>query len=171
VASIAALLLQANPSLTPAQIVSALEASASPMSTMVPDPADKVGYGFVQAGAALASVPPGAPTLTLSTSSITVGKSATLTWSSINTSGCAASGDWSGSLASSGSQSVTPSAVGSQTYTLTCSNAVGSASGSVMLSVIAAPAAHSGGGSIDEVTVLMLLALWLTRETRRRRMA
>jgi hypothetical protein len=154
--------------LTPAQIVTALEASASPMSTMVPDPSDKDGYGFVQAIAALALVPPGPPTLTFSASSITVGSSATLTWSSLNTSGCTATGSWSGSLASSGSQSVTPSAVGSQTYTLTCLNAQGSASSSATLSAVAAPAAHSGGGAMDEVTVLTLLALWLTREACRR---
>jgi subtilase family protein len=169
VASIAALMQQMNSALTPTQIVNALEMSAASMGSGSPNFND--GYGFVQAGAALALLPPGAPSLTASATSLSEGGSATLTWSSLNTSACTASGAWSGTLPTSGSQSVSPTAVGIATYTLSCSNAVGSASTSVMLSVAAvAPAPHSGGGgAIDELTLLTLSVSWVMRQLRRRR--
>ncbi|HEX4152015.1 MAG TPA: S8 family serine peptidase [Steroidobacteraceae bacterium] len=66
--------------------------------------------------------PPATPTLTLGSSSVEVGTATTLAWSSTNATGCTASGAWSGSLAASGSESVTPAAIGPQAYTLTCSN-------------------------------------------------
>jgi outer membrane protein assembly factor BamB len=46
----------------------------------------------------------------------------TLTWSSTNANSCTASGEWSGTLPSSGSQVVTPQTLGNHTYTLTCAN-------------------------------------------------
>jgi len=118
----------------------------------------------------LALLPPGAPTLAASTSMVSAGGSVTLTWSSLNASSCTASDDWSGTLPTSGSKTVSPSAVGTATYMLSCSNAVGSASTSVVLSVVAAAApAHSGGGGgIDEVTLLALATFWLIRQQRRR---
>jgi len=76
-----------------------------------------------------------AVTLTANPTAITLGKSATLNWSSSNVSSCTASGAWSGSLATSGSKSVTPSATGTQVYTLTCTGASGSASGSASVAV------------------------------------
>ena len=51
-----------------------------------------------------------------------VGQPTTLTWSSTQASSCMASGEWSGALASSGSQVVTPSTVGNHSYSLTCGN-------------------------------------------------
>lgn len=51
---------------------------------------------------------------------LTVGQTSKLTWSSANASACQASGAWSGSVATSGTQLVTPDAAGSYTYTLTC---------------------------------------------------
>lgn len=122
-AAIAALMLQANPAATPTQIYSALDKSALAMGS--PTPNFSAGYGFIQADAALMQIPPGAPTLTLSASSVVVGKPVTITWSSIAATGCTASGDWSGALKASGSQTLTPSAVGTATYTLTCANAGG----------------------------------------------
>jgi hypothetical protein len=168
VASIAALMLQTNPGLTPTQIVNALETSASAMDGSSPNFND--GYGFVQAGAALALLPPGAPTLTASAASVTMGNSVTLTWASLNTSSCTASGGWSGTLATSGSQSVSPTGVGTATtYTLTCSNAVSSANSSVSVNVLAVPApapSHSGGGGFDVLTLVALAGFWLLRRTR-----
>ena len=63
-------------------------------------------------------------TVSLSASPTTtgVGQPATLTWSSTQATSCTASGDWSGALASSGSQAVVPSTVGNHTYSLTCGN-------------------------------------------------
>jgi hypothetical protein len=170
VAAIAALMLQANPALTPAQIYQALRDGALPMAT--PSPNIDSGYGFVQADAAFAAMPqvvPAAPTLTLAASSIAVGASTTITWSSANTTGCTASGSWSGALAASGSQSVTPAGVGTDTYTLTCTNATGtSAASSADLTVTAvgtapAPSGHGGGGDLDLLALLCLTGLGLAR--------
>jgi len=58
-AAIAALLLQANSSLTPAQIYGALQKTALPMGATTPD--FNSGYGFIQADAALATLPAAAP--------------------------------------------------------------------------------------------------------------
>ena len=74
-AGIAALMLQADPTATPAQIYSSLRSSALPMST--PTPNFSSGYGFIQADAALVI-----PTLSLSVPSIALGSTATLTWTS-----------------------------------------------------------------------------------------
>src|SRR5262245_22908175 len=57
--------------------------------------------------------------LTIDDDSITLGESATLTWTS-NGNTCSASGDWSGMKAGSGSETVTPNAAGTFTYSLTC---------------------------------------------------
>jgi len=58
-------------------------------------------------------------TLAVSPASVAVGQSATLTWSSSDTTSCTASGAWSGTQALSGNAIVTPAA-GSYTYTLSC---------------------------------------------------
>ena len=180
VASIAALLLQADPALTPAEIYSVLQQSGAPMGA-IPDPTATTpifnfdsGYGFVQANIAAQKSPavlPPAPTLTLASTSIVTGSSTTLTWSSVNTSdGCTASGSWSGPLASNGSQTVSPTAVGSDTYTLFCSNFAGpSTATSVTLTVSAAslplptPSSGGGGGALGLSTLLGLLALCAAR--------
>jgi hypothetical protein len=167
VASIAALLLQADPSLTPTQIYSVLQQSAVPIGAAptAGSPNYAAGYGFVQADVAAGKIPagvPATPTLSLTPSSITVGSSTTITWSSANSTGCTASGNWSGALASTGTQTVAPSAVGTDTYTLICANAAGSsAAASVTLSVKAAtPAAtSSGGGATSLVTLLGLVGV------------
>jgi hypothetical protein len=121
-AGIAALMLQANPQATPAQIYTALETSALPIGTPPTSGANPTynftaGYGFIQADAALSQ-----PSLTLATTTIPLGASTTLTWSTIEASSCTASGDWSGTLAAQGTQTVTPTATGIATYTLTCTN-------------------------------------------------
>ena len=79
---------------------------------------------------------PPTPTLSLSASpaSIASGSSSTLTWSSSNADSCTASGDWSGSKATSGSQS-TGALTSSKTYMLTCTGAGGTANRSVTVSV------------------------------------
>jgi hypothetical protein len=59
VASIAALMIQTNPAVTPAQMVNALEMSAITMDGTSPNFND--GYGLVQAGPALAMIPPADP--------------------------------------------------------------------------------------------------------------
>jgi hypothetical protein len=127
-ASIAALMLQANAADTPTQIYSALRASALPMSGVTPN--FNSGYGFIQADAALALLVPGPPTLTLAATAVAIGKSTTITWSSVDAASCTASGSWSGTLATSGTKTLSPTAVGTSTYTLTCANSAGTSTAS-----------------------------------------
>ena len=64
----------------------------------------------------------GAATLSISIAptAITLGQSATVTWSS-NGSRCTASGAWTGSKSGDGSEMVTPTGTGTLTYSLICS--------------------------------------------------
>jgi hypothetical protein len=62
-------------------------------------------------------------TIAVSPASITVGQSATVTWSSTNATSCTASGAWSGAEATSGTLSVSPSATGTASYALACTGA------------------------------------------------
>jgi hypothetical protein len=180
-ASIAVLLLQAAPSLTPTQIYGLLQQSALPIGTAptTTNPNYAAGYGFVQANLAANNVPVAdlvvpAPTLTLASSSIVVGSSTTLTWSSANNQGCTASGSWNGAMAATGSQTVSPTAVGTYTYTLLCTNNVTGPTPptSVTLSVTATPPPSSGGGggAVGLATLLGLLAICLERTRRSRRL-
>jgi len=143
-AGIAALMLQANGAVTPSEIYNALESSAVAIGSVPTTGASptynfNAGYGFINADAALALIP---PTLTVAPNSIALGGSTTITWSSVETSGCTASGAWSGALAASGTQQITPTTLGTQTYTLACtsaSNGAVSAATSVNVNVGALP--------------------------------
>jgi hypothetical protein len=131
-ASIAALMLQANPAITPAQIYQTLRNSALPMAAQ--SPSTQSGFGFIQANTVLVL-----PTLSLGSSSLAVGGSTTITWSTISATTCTASGSWSGTLAPNGSQTVTISGFGTNTYALTCTDAVGTTgASSVNLTDVAA---------------------------------
>jgi hypothetical protein len=82
-----------------------------------------------------------AVTLSIQPTTIAVGQTGTLMWSTTGASTCSASGAWSGSEATTGTQMVTPTTAGSNTYTLTCTAPSGSGyggggSGSTAMSVI-----------------------------------
>jgi hypothetical protein len=79
-----------------------------------------------------------APTVSLdaAASSVTSGSTTTLNWSSTNATGCTASGAWSGSKGTSGSEA-TAALTADATYSLNCSGAGGSASDSVTVAVSA----------------------------------
>ena len=64
------------------------------------------------------SNPPASLTISVSPDTITLGESATVTWTS--NAPCTASGAWSGTKARSGSETVTPAETGTFTYTLVC---------------------------------------------------
>jgi hypothetical protein len=132
-AAAAALMLQANPAVTGAQIVQALENSAQAIALAPPD--YNSGYGFIDVNAALASLPASAPMLKLSSSTIYLTQSSTLSWLAVNSTSCTAAGSWSGGQPAAGTQTVTPTATGTATYTLTCMSAAGSQSASATLTV------------------------------------
>ena len=173
-AAAAALMLQANPALTNTQIIAAFQNAALPMSARATSAAGydyDDGHGFLDVNAAFSQLPAAAPTIAVNPTSLTVGSSATLTWTAINANGCTASGSWSGSQASSGTQTVTPSAAGTNTYTLTCTGANGAVSSSATLTVNAAVSSSGGhgGGAIDTGTLLALGAVLLVGRHLRRR--
>jgi hypothetical protein len=72
-------------------------------------------------------------TLSVSSSSIDEGQSATLSWTSTNATSCTASGGWSGTRSTTGSQIVSPAAT--VNYILTCNGAGGSFSNSDSVTV------------------------------------
>ena len=160
-AAAAALMWQANPAVTAAQIDAALQDSALVMGGALNNDS---GYGFIQADAALALLPPAPPSISVSPTSVTIGSSATLTWSSINTTGCSASGSWTGVQSTSGSQSITPTTTGANTYTLTCAGSGGTNTNSVVLTANAnSSGSGGGGGSLDEISLLALCGALLLR--------
>jgi Subtilase family len=156
-AAAAALLWQANSALTAPQIATALEQTALPMS----EGAQGAGAGFVQVGAALAAIPIGAPSLSLSPTEVTTGSTATLTWASYGTSSCMATGSWSGTQATSGTMTLTPTAAGSLTYSLACTGTSGTSSTSSVTLTVQSAAAHHGGGALDAATLALLLIVLL----------
>ncbi len=169
VASIAALMLQANPAVTPTEIYTALRTTALPMASKSPN--YDSGYGLVQADAAFAATPqvvPAAPTLTLAASSLLVGGSTTINWSSVNATGCTASGSWSGAMAVSGTQMVKPTAAGTDAYSLTCANAAGSSAASSVTLTVTAPSSGGGGGGLDLLTLLGIAGIGVARILRLR---
>jgi hypothetical protein len=112
------------------------------------------------------ATPAPAVTLSANPTSVAAGSPTTLTWSSTNASSCTASGSWSGTQATGGTQSVTPSAIGSYNYTLVCTGAGGSATASVTVSanlVAVTVTAKSGGGAMSGYLLLALGFLGLLR--------
>jgi hypothetical protein len=104
----------------------------------------------------VASPPPPTVTLSANPATVTRGGSSTLSWTTTNAESCTASGAWSGSKPTSGSESTGPLGA-SATYTLTCAGAGGSASRSVTvtvkkgkpkLSIVASPSVVSPGGRV-----------------------
>ena len=81
-----------------------------------------------------------APTaaLTASPTVVASGGQATLSWTSTNAATCAASGGWSGTLATSGSQTEGP-LTSNTTYSLTCSSSSGKASSAASATVNVTP--------------------------------
>src|SRR3989344_3037698 len=84
------------------------------------------------------SAPTPAPTVSLSASATSVnsGGSSTLTWSSTNATSCTASGAWSGTKATGGSQTLT-NLISTGTYTLSCTGSGGTTVQSVTIAITA----------------------------------
>jgi hypothetical protein len=86
------------------------------------------------------SAPPPAPTLTLTANptSVSSGGSSTLNWSSANTTSCTASGGWTGTKATSGSQTIS-NITTTTNYSLQCTGAGGSISRTAQVTVGSTP--------------------------------
>ncbi|MDQ5949102.1 MAG: trimeric autotransporter adhesin [Patescibacteria group bacterium] len=87
-------------------------------------------------------------TVTANPTSGTAPMASTITWTTTNSpSSCTASGAWSGAkTASGGSQSVTSIPAGTNTFSLSCTNAFGTSAGSV---VVTATAANTGAPTVS----------------------
>ncbi|MDB2370687.1 S8 family serine peptidase [Gammaproteobacteria bacterium] len=92
------------------------------------------GGGGGGGSAPVAPTPNISVTLSASANSADVNSSITLTWSSTLATSCSASGSWSGSKATSGSESITIGVGGSNTFSLSCS-ASGANSGNASTTV------------------------------------
>jgi hypothetical protein len=93
------------------------------------------GVSATASVAVTAPVPLPAVSLALAPASITTAQSAQLTWSATNANSCTASGAWSGARATSGTLAVSSTTAGSFVYTIDCSGAGGSATGTATLTV------------------------------------
>lgn len=122
------------------------------------------GYGTL--GLEVRRTPP-VPTvgLTASASEVATGSDVTLSWSSTDAAGCAASDAWSGARPPSGSDTIGPLNADSK-FTLTCTGDGGSASASVDVKITASK--RSGGGG-DGPFVLLALAVAAAAALARRR--
>ncbi|HIF60582.1 MAG TPA: hypothetical protein EYQ26_13990 [Rhodospirillales bacterium] len=101
-------------------------------------------------GGSVPTTPPPSVTISASESSVFVDDEFSLTWSSTDALSCSASGDWSSSIGTSGTQSLSEPDAGDKIYTITCSGAGGSDSDSVTVT-INAPVSSSAftGYAID----------------------
>lgn len=130
----------------------------------------QVTVNYVAVPATSANAAPPSVTLSSSSSTETAGKGVSLIWSSKNSESCSATGGnpgdgWTGSLATSGSLTVTETSAGTVTYSITCAGAPPAAKAStsviIVTAAVAAAAAGSshGGGAIDPLLLLLLSAL------------
>ncbi len=94
------------------------------------------GSGYTALTVTVSSAPPPAPTVSASfnKSSITLGGSVRLSWSSTNATACSGSPSI-GSTATSGSKTYTPSSAGSFSVTVTCTGAGGSGNATASVTV------------------------------------
>ena len=106
---------------------------------------------------------PPAVTISVQPTTIVAGNTAIVTWTSTNATACTAGGAWSGALATSGRQSITPLVTGNFNYSLTCSGIGGSTTASAPLTVLPAPPTVRLTASATSVYVGQPITLtWLT---------
>lgn len=101
-------------------------------------------YFFTGCSGSGGNSPPPVPTLSISSnvSSLLLSTSAILTWSSSHATNCLASNSWTGTKNASGTESVTPTLFGNNTYILTCSGDGGSISKEIIISTKSDPLYH-----------------------------
>ena len=126
-----------------------------------------VSCSFNSQGSLPIGPPPVAPSLaiTVKPSAITLGQSATLSWSSSSVTACVASGAWSGAQPPQGTSTVTPTTTGTFAYVLGCSTPAGSLAESTVLSVKPAAAAATARSFIAARRGTSLLRTNLVADT------
>ena len=142
-----------------------------------------VTYSDALSAGAVYRLQPSAPGTTLpvqfsiSSNAITVGQSATLSWSSPTASSCTTAGAWTDTINTSGSITVTPPGAGIGVYELSCVTSPGVSTYAYVSLVVTAPPAQSvdggtvigGGGSLSPWALLVLaLGAGLIAARRRR---
>jgi hypothetical protein len=121
---------------------------------------------FAAYGLKVESTPPApAVTLTASPLSIASGATTTLTWTTTAATSCVASDAWTGTKATSGTQTSGSLTVDSK-FTLTCTGPGGSTAASVTVT-LKKPSPGGGGGAVDALLLaLVLLAVYGRRISR-----
>jgi hypothetical protein len=184
-AGLAALMLQAVPSMTGAQVITTMQNTAISMGTGTNGGYNySSGHGFISATAAFASITVGTiVSLSADPPTISLGGSTSLLWEGDNVSSCTASssaagaGSWSGTVATPpGTQDVTPTAAGTYIYTLTCTGPggatavshytvkVGTTTGSTGSSGGTSSGSGSSGGSSGSAPSNPLGGAWLHKK-------
>ena len=95
------------------------------------------GGGSSGSGYASGTAAPPTVSVSIAPTTIVLGQTATLTWTTMGSSACTASGAWSGSEPATGTKVVTPTAAVTDTYTLTCTATGTSTAKSATLTVTA----------------------------------
>jgi uncharacterized protein (TIGR03118 family) len=126
-----------------------------------------VSCSFNTQGSLPITTPPVAPNLaiTVKPSTITLGQSATLSWSSNSVTACVANGAWSGPQPPQGTSTVTPTTTGTLAYVLGCSTPIGSLADSTVLTVKPATAPASAHPFIEAQRGSSLLRTDLVADT------
>ena len=98
----------------------------------------------------------------LTADTLTLGSSATLTWSSPTAATCTASAGWTDTIATAGTKVITPSVAGVYNYILSCTDGAGVIRNAYASMYVTAPAAQSvDGGATGGGGAVSLLALGL----------
>jgi hypothetical protein len=137
----------------------------------------QVSYTGVAASSPAAATP--AVSLSANATTQVEGRAVTLTWSAQNASDCAATGGssgdgWSGTLATSGTMSVTETIAGQMTYGITCIGAPPAATAQTNVTYTtsssgsgsgdgSSSSGHGGGGAFDTRWLLLLAIALATR--------
>ena len=130
-----------------------------------------VSYGDTNSGGgilfrmqAAAAATPLPVQFTVSADSITLGGSATLSWTSPSAASCVTSGAWTDTVATSGTLVITPDTAGVYNYALSCTDGDGVVRSAYTSIVVNAPAADpvdggastKGGGALSTWSLLLL---------------
>jgi uncharacterized protein (TIGR03118 family) len=115
-----------------------------------------MGYMAPMTPPATMAAPPAASTnIGVAPTTVMVGQSATITWSSNSGTTCMATGDWSGSKSATGTTTITPTAAGTFKYMISCSGGAYSVSTTQTATLtVSAATAFSQTNLVSDGTVM-----------------